>query len=243
MAKQPGMGDRLLVGGRNISNDIGSLSRIGGGPVALDVTGIDKSAPERIGGLRDGALEFTAWFNPATARAHKTLSPLPTGDVIVTYLRGTGIGSPAANLIGLQLNYDPNRGADGSLSMGVSVQADGFGLEWGEQLTAGLRQDTTATNGASYDGGSATTFGGQAYLHVVGLTGTNVVVKLQDSADNSSWADISGAAFASATGAPSAQRIAFTGTVRRYVRAVSSGTFTDTTFVVAFVRNATEVKF
>ena len=38
MAKQGGLGDRLFVGGYNLSGDIGSVQRIAGGPAALDVT-------------------------------------------------------------------------------------------------------------------------------------------------------------------------------------------------------------
>lgn len=240
--KQAGMGDQLYIDGYNLSGDIGSLSNIHGGPAALEVTGIDKKAFERIGGERDGGMEFSAWFNPADNQAHAVLSVLPTMSSYAMYLRGQAIGNAGANLYGKQINYDPNRGQDGSLTIGCSLQGDGYGLEWGEQLTAGTRTDTSATNGASFDGGAATTHGGQAYLQVLAVTGTSVTVKLQDSADDSSFSDITGAAFTAATGL-GAERIAFTGTVRRYVRAVSSGTFTDAQFAVVLVRNELAVAF
>ncbi len=243
MTKQSGLGDQLYVDGYRISGDIGSLGNIGGGPAALEQTGIDKYAFERTGGLRDGRLEFTSWFNDAAGQAHPVLSTLPTGNRYLLYLRGTaGIGSAGAALYGKQINYDPNRSEDGNLTLAVSAQADGYGLEWGEQLTIGTRTDTSATNGASLDGGAASNFGGQAYLQVEAVTGTSVTVTLQDSADNSSWANITGGAFTAATGR-GAQRIAFTGTVRRYVRAITSGTFTNAQFAVLFVRNQTAVNF
>jgi hypothetical protein len=243
MTKQNGIGDQLYVDGYNLSGDIGSLGNIRGGPAALEVTGIDKGAPERVGGERDGSIDFTAWFNDAAGQAHLALGALPTGARYVTYLRGQGIGAAAAALLGRQIGYDPNRGNDGQLTLGVSTQADGYGLEWGEQLTAGIRTDTAGTNGTALDfGATSTTFGGQAYLQVFSVTGTSATVKLQDSADNSTFADLSGAAFAAATGR-GAQRIAFTGTVRRYVRAVTTGTFTNAQFSVIFVRNLTAVTF
>src|SRR6187455_3469811 len=107
MAKQSGLGDRLYVSGYDLSGDIGSIQRIAGGPAALDLTDITQSAYDREGGLRDGGIDFTAWFDKATNRAHPRLSVLPTADVITTYCRGLGLGSPAASCVAKQINYDP----------------------------------------------------------------------------------------------------------------------------------------
>lgn len=242
MAKQTGLGDRLYVGGYNLSGDIGSVQRVAGGPAALDLTDITQSAYDREGGLRDGGIDFTAWFDKATGAAHPRLSSLPTADTLVTYCRGLGIGSPAASCVAKQIGYDGSRAADGSFPLAVTSMANAYGLEWGFQLSAGEQTDTSGSNGTSVDGGAATTFGAQFYLHVTALTGTNVVVKVQDSADNSSWLDLSGAAFASKT-AVGWERIAVSGTVRRYLRIVTSGTFTSATFLVQAVRNDTTVAF
>src|SRR5437867_2471715 len=144
--KTSGLADMLLVGGYNISNDIGSLTNVHGGPKTQDVTGIDKLAHERLGLLRDGGLGFSAFYNPAVApAAHAVLSTLPTADVSVTYNRGTAQGAMAACCVGKQINYDPTRGADGSLTIAVEVQCNGFGLEWGYQVDGGLRTDSVAT--------------------------------------------------------------------------------------------------
>lgn len=239
MAKQSGLGDRLFIAGVNLSGDIGSIGNIGGGPAALDVTGIDKSGFERIGGLRDGRLEYSAWFNPALGQAHKTLSTLPTGSQIVTYCRGAVLGSPGAGLIGKQINYDPTRGNDGALSLAVNMQAaDGTPVEWGRQGTAGIRTDTAATNGSSIDDTASTAFGLSAYLHVFSFTGTSCTVTVQDSADNSSFAALTGGAFTAATGITS-QRIstAAGATVRRYLRVATTGTFSSCAFAVLLVRH------
>lgn len=238
MTKKSGLGHFLLVDGYDLSGDIGSLSNIGGGPAALEVTGINKSAPERIGGQRDGRIEFDAWFNDAAAQAHPVLSALPTTDRQLMYLCGQAIGSAAANLIAKQVNYDPNRAADSALTIGGSTQGNGYALEWGEQITPGVRTDTSATNGASFDNGAATSFGAQIYLQVEAVTGTSVTVTVQDSADNSSWSNLTGGAFTAATGR-GVQRIATANnaTVRRYLRVATSGTFTSAIFAVALVRN------
>lgn len=245
MAKQSGLGDYCLIDGYDFSGDIGSLSRIGGGPTLSEVTGITVGAPERIGLLRDGGIDFAAWFNPSTDRAHDVLSTLPTADRVVTYCRGLGIGSQAASCVAKQLNYDPTRGADGQLTLAITTQANGYGIEWGEQITAGKRTDTTATNGASLDfGATSTLFGWQAYAHLIAFTGTNVTLTIQDSADNATFANLTGGAFTAFTGI-GAQRLegGRTATVRRYVRVATSGTFTSATFLVNFVRNLSAVAF
>jgi len=112
--------------------------------------GIDKGAMERILGIRDGGIDYKAFFNPdATTGVHARLSTLPTTDQIITYCRGTTLGSPAACLVAKQLNYDPKRGNSGEINFDVSSVANGYGLEWGQLLTAGKRTDTTATNGTT----------------------------------------------------------------------------------------------
>lgn len=247
MAKQSGLGDRLFVAGFNLSGDIGSLGTIGGGPAPLEVTGIDKSAIERIGGVRDGTIEFSAWFNKATDRAHLRLSPLSTADQIVTYCRGTTLGNPAAAMVAKQINYDGDRGADGSFTLAVQALANGYGLEWGRQGTAGIRTDGSATNGSSIDDTASTAFGLQAYLHVFAFTGTSVTVKIQESSDDGAgdaWADVTGGGFTAATGVTS-QRIATATnlTVERYLRVVTTGTFSDAQFAVCIVRNQTAPAF
>lgn len=309
MTKSNGLGDNFYIGGYDISGDVNSLGKIATPVGTLDVTGIDKSAHERLYGLRDGAIDFTAYWNPA--RAHVVLSTLPRTDTLTTYCRGTTLGNPAASMWAKQINYDPTRGTDGSLTAAVSAAANSYGLEWGNQLTAGLRTDAAATNGTSFDsaqglatpsvpasgtpvtntsplpvtvvitggtmtavvingvtvgagagtytlpaGGTitltytvaptwtwtaVTAFGAQAYLQVTAFTGTDVTVKVQDSADNASFADVTGLTFTQTTAGHTFQRIATTNTatIRRYVRAVTvtTGGFTSVTFSVAFVRN------
>lgn len=244
MAKQTGLGDNLYVAGYDVSGDIGSLGRIGGGPATLDVTGINKSGYERIGGVRDGSIEFTSYFNPAVNQAHDVFSALPTSDDIVTYFRGNAIGNASASVVAKQIGYNGTRGNDGSLTFEISAQANGYGVEWGEQLTAGIRTDTTATNGSSLDGGAATSYGLQAYLQVFAFTGTSVTIKLQESADNAAWSDVTSGGFATVS-AVGVERIATVNnqTVKRYLRVATSGTFSNVQFAVMVVRNQSTVVF
>jgi hypothetical protein len=245
--KTSGLGDNFYIAGYDMSGDIGSIS-LSGGPATLDVTGIDKSAHERIGGLRTGSMSWKAFFNPALGLTHDKLAALPTADVICTYARGTTLGNPSACQVSKQINYDGTRGDSGEFTFAVEAQCNGFGLEWGLQLTAGKRTDTTATNGTSVDFGTGSTnFGLQAYLHVFSFTGTSVTVKLQESSDNGAgdaFTDVTGGGFTAATGVTS-QRIATSSsqTVERYLRVVTTGTFSNAVFAVTVVRNDTAVSF
>ncbi len=174
-------------------------------------------------------------------------SGLVVTDRIVTYCRGTSLGSPSANLVAKQLNYDGTRDAEGNLTFALDCQSNGYGLEWGRQLTAGKRTDGSAGNGTGVDFGAASAFGLQAYLHVFAFTGTSVTVKLQESSDNGgadAWADVTGGGFVAAT-AIGAQRIQTTRTlaVERYLRVVTTGTFTNAVFAVSVNRNESLTAF
>lgn len=241
MAKSSGLGDNFYLGGYNLSGDVQALGRIATPRAVQDSTGIDKLAMERLMLLGDGAMEWTSFFNKASAQAHPVLSALPTADVVGTYCRGTTLGNPSACLVGKQINYDPTRGADGSLTVGVQVLASsGVAAEWGNQLTAGQKTDTAGANGTGVDFGASTSFGWSAYLQVFEFSGTDFTVTLEDSANNSTFATFTGSAFTQVTAARRTERIASaspTATVRRYVRAVTSGTFTSVTFAVAFMKN------
>lgn len=241
MTKTSGLGDNLYIHGYDLSGDVQQVNNISSPRALLDVTGINKSAYERIYGGLDGAIDMTTFFNPAANQQHPRLKLLPTTDVHVMYTRGTTLGNAAAVLVAKQINYDGSRGNDGAFTFSVQSQANAFGLEWPDLLTAGVRTDTAATNGASIDTAASALFGAQAYLQAFAFTGTDVTVKIQDSADNSSFADVTGLTFTQLTAGRSAQRLATanTATIRRYLRAVTvtTGGFSSLAFAVAVNKN------
>lgn len=255
MPKTAGMGDNCYVDGYDLSGDIMALNKVGGGPSPLDMTPINKSAFVRIGGQRDGSMDITSFFNPGPEAnaAHTILKTLPTTDRMITYCRGTSVGDRAACMIAKQANYDPKRAQSGELTFNLSALANAFGLEWGRQLAAGPRTDTTATNGTGVDfglGSSGTgpsVFGLQAYLQVFAFTGTSATIKIQESADNGGtdpYADTTGGGFTPVT-AITTQRIATAGgqTVKEWLRVVTTGTFSNVQFSVMVNRNDSATSF
>lgn len=250
MSKTSGLGDACYVDGYDLSGDINSLGNIGGGPSLWEIQGIDKSAYERQGLQKSGRIEFTSYLNTAASQAHPVLKTLPYTDRQVAYIRGTTLGNPAACMISKQLNYDWTRGADGSLNQSLQAQSNAYGLEWGNLLTAGKRIDTSATAAGpstSIDTLASASFGGQAYLQVFAFTGTDITIKIQDSANNSAFADVASFSFTAVTAAPTSERIFLgsTATLRRYlsVATTTSGGFTSCTFCVVVVKNESTVSF
>lgn len=244
MAKQSGIGDNLYVGGSDLSGDTQSIEKISGPQDTIETTDITQGGKSRLGGQRDGLMDVTSYFDPAPLASHAVWSPLPTTDIGLMYCRGTALGNPAACLVAKQINYDGVRDDKGALAFKVESQANGFGLEWGRLLTAGKRTDVAATNGTGIDTLASAAFGAQAYLQMfAGFVGTDVTVKIQDSADNVTFADVAGFAFAQITTATlQTQRIAIANnaTVRQYIRAatVTTGGFTSLTFAVVVVKNS-----
>lgn len=241
MAKESGLGDLFFVDGVDLSGDVGSVKKIGAPTDPLEVTGLNKSAKERISGLFDGEIEFNAFFNDAVSAQHATLKAMGSGaDRIVSYFHGSGIGEMAASLVAKQVNYDGDRADDGLLTFDASTQGNGYGLDYGEQLTAGKRSDTSATNGSSLNNGASSALGLGAYLHVFSFAGTSVTVTIQESSDNAvgdPFAAVTGGAFAAAS-AVGAQHIvtSLTLAVEQYLRVVTTGTFSEATFAVMATR-------
>ena len=248
MAKTTGLGDRLYIDGYDLSGDICAIETIACPMNTLESTGIDKSAMERLGGLRDGQMEFMSYFNPTAGQAHDRLSILPTSDIVLTYGRGTTLGDPCASLVAKEVTYDGERADDGAFTFQVSAQANGFGLDWGVQMTPGIRTESTATDGPSVDFGTGSTaFGLQAFVHVTALGSGTPTIKIQESSDDGvgdAFVDVTGGTFGVVT-ANTAARIetSRTQTVERYLRVVTTGTFSGLSFFVHVQRNDSSTLF
>ncbi len=249
MTKQTGLAHVLYADGVDISGDINSIGTIGGGNAPIDQTAINQVAMDRTGGLRDGVIDVVSYLNNAGAgTAHTKFAALATGNEILTYGAGTTAGGIAACLVAKQANYDATRPQDGSLLFAVQALGSGFGLEWQEWLTAGKITQGAAGAVTGVDVAAATAFGLQAYLHVFAFTGTSATIKIQESSDNGvgdAWADVVGGGFTLVNSAPQAQRILTTRAlaVERYLRVLTTGTFSNLVFAVSVAKNVSEVIF
>jgi hypothetical protein len=240
--KTAGLGDNLYVGGYDLSGDVNSIGKISCVRDVLDFTVINEYANERQVSLKGGEIDITSFFEASTGGMTPVgvaeLAALPRTDTIMTYFRGQALQNPAACLVAKQLNYDPTRGTDASLTLAITGQANGYGLEWGEQLTAGLRTDLAATIGPAITDAAATTYGGQAYFQVIAFTGTSVTIDIQQATTSGGTYATTGLTSQAFT-APGAQRVAVSNTtsIDQYLKVVTTGTFSHAVFAVAFMRN------
>jgi hypothetical protein len=129
MAKQTGLGDYVAVddsGGslREISTDVTNLT-INQGQAVQDITGIDKSAMERIALLGDVTLTLNGIFDAGSNLAHAVFSNLSNTRTVTYCVGGNSSSNPKFTAEVLLDSYTLDRAADGSLtwSVGMSLQS------------------------------------------------------------------------------------------------------------------------
>lgn len=241
MSKQSGLGMRLYLQGLDLSGDVGAINSMRSSMATVDVTSIDLSAMERIAGMRDGEITFNCYFNNADDATHDALAALPTTDVLCMVLTSTTAGQPVICLTAKQVNYDWSRGADGAMLGTVQlVAASGVPLEYGLLLKA-KGQHNSATDETGIDFGAQTTAGAIGFLQHFSAASGTVEYDLEDSADSTTgadgtWANLGAFSDVATPYAAIAQRISISGTVERWVRASTNGTFTNAVFAMAFRR-------
>ena len=126
MAKQSGLGDYFAVDNsagalKDISNDVTNLG-VNVGQNLIDITGLDKSAMERLIGLADGSFSVSGVFNSSANQAHSVFSTR-TGTRTVTYaIGGNTAGNPVLSMECLVDSYNITRGNDGTLTWTAGLQ-------------------------------------------------------------------------------------------------------------------------
>lgn len=126
MAKQSGLGDYFAVDDssgslRDISNDVTSLG-VNVGQDLIIITGLDKSAVERLIGLGDGSFAVSGVYNAASNMSHDVFKTR-TGTRTTSYaIGGNSSGLPILTMEMLVDSYNLARGSDGSLTWSVGLQ-------------------------------------------------------------------------------------------------------------------------
>lgn len=214
-------------------------------PTTRDVaetTTFGKASKTYIPGLSDGTISLSGNYDGTAAAVDAVMQAALAaagGQIISVGLAGLVLGAVVKMLKALETSYEVSGGIGDAVKVSAEAQASGglgYGVDSGVSLHA-LSADTTPTNGASVNNGAATTTGWVAHFHATVFSGTNFTAKIQDSADNAAWADLSGATFTQIT-AIGKERLegAAGATVRQYTRYVSAGTYTSVTHHVALSR-------
>jgi len=194
-----------------------------------------------IVGHSDGSISFEGLFDGSTDAVDDILQSAlgnTTNTVISTSSDSTSVGGRAILVDSASTSYEISSPLTDVVAVSGEAVANN-GLDYGVWL--GCKSAITAlSTGTSVDNSASSTNGGVAHLHITANTrSTTTVAKVQHSADNSTWADLSTFATIAIGTKTSERKIVASGTtVNRYLRAVvtpASGTG-SITFSIAFSR-------
>lgn len=197
-----------------------------------------------VAGPRDGSASLSGVWDGAAGAVDDTLAPLVgVENSILTLYPGLDTrGNKAKLLGGIETKYETT----GSISDAVMVSADfqasgGVGHGVSLHAKAATTGNQSAGSGVSVDTRTTSSVGYMAHQHVFSASGSSPTLdeEIWDSADNSSFAVITGAVFPQITAAGFQRLSSATQTVRRYVavKRTIGGTGSPTfTHAVAFAK-------
>lgn len=239
MAFVHGRSSRLLL------DDVALSGYLRGWEVANEVELADTTVEGDEGhrftpGLINGSLSLDGvWDSTAAAGGQdETLDSArqaSAASVITAAPDGLALGKRVLSADARESSYSVASPVADAVTLAASWQAEGI-TDTGVSLHD-LTAVTTTANGTSVDNAASSADGAVGVLHVTANTMNDAtVIKIQDSADNSVWADL--ITFTSvATTATTAQRATAAGTVDRYTRAVWTPAGTGSiTFAAAICR-------
>lgn len=202
-----------------------------------------------VAGLGDNVITFAGMFDSSNPTAsdpliYSYLTSLTTTDNAWLYAPTGAQGSAAAgnvaySVTGISTKYEVKSALTAANAITAEVQMDqnGGGLDRGVILSPWLTQGSGGNSTSSDSGVVSTANGGVLIVHTFSDT-ASLVVNLQDSADNSTFANVTGYTLSPTNATIAAYRFPAagttpTGTVRRYTRVTWTGTGT---FLAMFAR-------
>ena len=183
-------------------------------------------------GLIDGKLELDGVYESAYASIVAAYKQT-TGEPVTIAVAGATLDAPAIMLLDKMASLKHSAAVGGMVLFSLTGQQSG-GVDLGRILHVGA--ETAADEETSTDWTASTANGGAAYLHVTAWSGTDVTIRVEHSANDSTWATLG--TFTQTTGLSSQKLVIAEGTtVNRYLRAkwVTTGGFAAT-FTVGFAR-------
>jgi hypothetical protein len=239
----------ILQGGRSLLADL-TEHNIDREAILEDTTvlGIEDETHAGVG-IKKAEISQSGLFDDGTDRIHDALVGLSEEIACVgeagNALPASGVARPCVGIKGqIQVNYARIASRGELHKAEASYKANGI-VEECVLLHPHIAETTDPgdTESNSHDNAASSADGGAAYLQVSALIlggYTNLQVTIRDSADDITFADHGSGAFAAVTTAPSAQRIALTGTIRRYTAIdwdwVGAGSGQTATFMVGLNR-------
>ena len=238
MAKESGLNVRLYVEGKDMSGSANALDGAGYSQAMLETTPLNTSAATRITGLADGTLSVNGYFDTSDdAPWAEDSGKLPSSDAVVLVALSSAVGDPSVGMNAKEGEFNVSRSSGSAISIASSFSGNGMGGEFGEMLTAHDDTHSSAGSGTVVDSGASSSSGGAGYVQVISLGSGSVVVNLQESTSSGgSYSNFMTFSTVAAAAAPSAERLTMEGTVQRYIKVTTTGTFSNAKIAVAFAR-------
>lgn len=235
MAVRSGIGQRYCLEGYDLTGDVGAMEEFNLIHDVIAATSIDKQAMVRLAGHVAGAHRFQHFFNDADNQVLEAVGQhVATNRVALWVLSGAtpAIGDPAFGMVIKQVQSQWTRGSDGSYTGSTGGPTADFPVEDCIMLTSGQDTHASASSNASYDNGAQATAGAVCYIQFQERDSGTPTFVFEDSANDSTWGTLLSMTTTGGT-APHAERATVTGTVERYLRITTTGTFVNADFYAA----------
>lgn len=211
-----GRNAEIYVNGHSMSSYLDTISV----PVNADtveVTTFADTAKKFVMGLKSATLTGEGFGAGSTSEADQFLNDaLSTNENVWTwYPAGESSGKPGRAFKGYGTEFTIKGSVSGAVRIATACQSN-VGCEPVLCIRA-VAAAAASSSGASFDNSGKSTNGGAAYLHVTATATSDALIVLDHSSDGSSWETV--ATFSTAPAGASAQRVAITGEIRRYVKA------------------------
>jgi hypothetical protein len=221
MAFVHGKSTKVLIGAYDLSTSFKEASGTTGFDMA-ETSAFGNTYKTYVQGLGDASISLSGMWDAATGSVDDVLGSLissTTTTPVSVYPAGYGIGNRGFGLGANESSYEITSSIGDVVSVSAEFQSTvDTGGKSGVGLFAGTSLSATG-NQTSVNNLAATTNGGYALFHLpTNSRSAAVDVKIQDSADNASFADI--CTFTQVASGVSSEYKAITGTIRQYVRAV-----------------------
>lgn len=232
MAFIHGKSAAVLVNAYDLSAFLNSIDAVSAADTA-EVSTFGNSSKSYVAGMRDATVSLGGFYDGGAGSIDSVLSAAIASTSLVTVCpQGVAvIGNRAQLMQSIETSYGISAAVGDAVSISMEGQVTG-GTSYGVVL-ADLIARTATGNTTAQDNAASSAGGYVAHLHCTAFTGTDITIKIQHSADNSTWVDLVTFTQLTATGS---ERKTATGTVNRYLRVNIAGTFTSATFAVALAR-------
>jgi len=241
MAKESGLNVRLYVMGNDLSGDANALDGAGYTQELMDTTCLENAAMTRMVGRADGSIGVSGYFDNASNKIHATFSSnsgkLPTADQVVLVALSSAAGDPSVGISAKEADYNVSRSQGSAMTVSSTFSGNGMGGEFGQMLTAHDDTHSSAGSGSVVDSGASSSNGASGYCQIMSLASGSVIVKIQEATSSGgTYSDLITFSTVAAAGAPSAERLVMSGSVARYLKVITTGTFSNAKIAVALCR-------